>query len=119
MQEQAKRIARCALASAMLAGCLLPSLGAAAAERAPVNTPEAAITLARKTWAELYQKGSWLREFSERETARFAPYSATLHQGVWTVRGTIPPACHGVTLVTTVQQSDGLVQVQVIDCKSS
>jgi len=104
-------------AAGFIAASLLFFAGAAAAENTPVRTAEAAIEKARKTWAELYEKGSWHKELGPKETARFEPYTASLASGKWTVRGTIPPKYHGVTLVTTVQQEDGIVQVQFVDVK--
>jgi len=88
---------------------------AAPAAETSVNTPEAAIAAARRTWQELYEKGRWHAEFGPNAVARFEPYTASNHDGVWTVRGTIPPGYHGVALVTTVRQSDGSVQVQEVD----
>ncbi len=109
------RSARCA--AGLIAASLLLFSGAAAAENTPVRTAEAAVEKARKTWAALYEKGSWHKELSPKETARFEPYTASLSSGKWTVRGTIPKKYHGVTLVTTVQQEDGIVQVQFVDVK--
>jgi len=85
------------------------------AAETPVNTPEAAIAAARRTWQELYEKGRWHAEFGPAAVARFEPYTASNHGGVWTVRGTIPRGYRGIALVTTVRQSDGSVQVREVD----
>jgi len=92
---------------------LVPVCGAA--PPAPVDTPEAAIAAARRTWEALDKKGGGHKEFGPAAIARFEPYTASKQGGVWTVRGTLPRAYHGVALVTTVRQADGGVQVQEVD----
>ena len=48
---------------------------------------------------------------SEEGVKRFEPYTATLTDGVWTVRGTIPSDFHGGAPTATVRQADGLASV--------
>jgi len=77
---------------------------------APISTAEAAIAKAKDSWAGVYQK-THDPTLSEESVKRFEPYTATLTDGVWTVRGTIPPDFHGAAPVATVRQADGLASV--------
>jgi hypothetical protein len=75
-----------------------------------VLTAEAAIAKAKESWAGVYQK-THDPTLSEEAVKRFEPYTATLIDGVWTVRGTVPTDFHGGAPVATVRQADGLASV--------
>jgi hypothetical protein len=75
-----------------------------------VLTAEAAIAKAKESWAGVYQK-THDPTLSEEAVKRFEPYTATLTDGVWTVRGTVPTDFHGGAPVATVRQADGLASV--------
>jgi hypothetical protein len=60
-----------------------------------VPTADLAIAAAREAWDSIYEKARWHSELSRESTARFEPYTAILTDGVWLVRGTIPPGYHG------------------------
>jgi hypothetical protein len=80
----------------------------------PVTTPEAAIKVARLSWRSIDEKHNFKSPvYNEKEIARFEPYTATLVQGEWIVKGTIPANYRGDTLETTVRERDGDVSVQV------
>jgi hypothetical protein len=79
----------------------------------PVTSEVAAIAAAKSAWESIRDKSN-LPVYRNEEAKRFEPYSATLKDGVWTVRGTIPAGYHGQTLVTTVRQDNGVVLVQVV-----
>jgi hypothetical protein len=84
------------------------------APKPPIITPEAAVASARISWESVYDKTHY-PVYSKAETANLEPYTATLKEGVWTVRGTIPPGYRGYTLVTTVRVSDGTGKVDAIE----
>ena len=84
------------------------------APKPPITTSEAAVASARISWESVYDKTHY-PVFSKAETAKLEPYTATLKEGVWTVRGTIPPGYRGYTLVTTVRVSDGTGKVDAIE----
>lgn len=86
-------------------------------EKVPVTTPEAAVQKAKEAWASIHDKASWQTAYSSESTAKFEPYTATLEDGVWMVRGTIPPNYQGDVLETTVRQSDGSASVAVVQVK--
>ena len=98
----------------------LVSLGMAAACRSspppPITTPEAAIAVAKAAWPTIYDKTHY-PVYSQEETRKFEPYTATLKDGVWIVKGTIPPGYRGPTLVTKVRVSDGFGPVDVVEIK--
>ena len=94
------------LATPALAGCPTPVSGSV-----KVPTAEEAIAKARDAWGSIYDKTGHAI-YSEESTAQFEPYTATLENGVWTVRGTIPAGYSGNTLVTTICQSDGAAHAQ-------
>ena len=50
-------------------------------------------------------------------TLTFEPYTATLKDGIWTVKGTIPPGYHGYTLVTSVRAADGSANAGFVEIK--
>lgn len=91
----------------MLFGC------SSASNDAPVTTADAAILSAKQAWQSIYEKKR-SPAYGKESAARFEPYTATLKDGVWHVRGTVPLGYHGETLETTVRQSDGSVSVTVV-----
>lgn len=100
--------------------CSLPfvfACSSASNDKAPVTTAEAAITKAKEAWASIHDKASWQSAYSKESAAKLEPYTATLEDGVWLVRGTIPPGYKGEVLETTVRQSDGAVSVTVVQVK--
>jgi hypothetical protein len=86
-------------------------------DTAPVTTPEAAVQKAKEAWASIHDKASSQAAYSKENTAKFEPYTATFQDGVWLVRGTIPPNYQGDVLETTVRQSDGSTSVTVVQVK--
>jgi hypothetical protein len=86
-------------------------------DKTAVTTPEAAVEKAKQAWASIHEKASWQSAYSKESTVKFEPYAATLEDGVWVVRGTIPPGYQGEVLETTVRQSDGDVSVKVVRAK--
>ncbi len=75
----------------------------------PVTTPEAAIIAARLSWKSIDAKHNFQSPvYNEREIAKFEPYTATLVQGEWIVKGTIPANFRGHTLETTVRNATEL-----------
>jgi hypothetical protein len=81
---------------------------------APVASADAAILSARQAWQSIAEKKGSSSVYSKESAAKFEPYTATLKDGVWHVRGTVPPGYRGETLDTTVRQSDGSVSVTVV-----
>jgi hypothetical protein len=73
----------------------------------PVTTEAEPIAQARGAWKSTYEKAPSLTIVSPEETSKFEPYTATLEDGVWIVRGTIPPGFHGDMLVTRIRVADG------------
>jgi hypothetical protein len=53
--------------------------------------------------------------FSPRSIQRFAPYSATLENGTWIVRGTVPTHFHGSVPEARISAGDGVTTVQVVE----
>ena len=47
--------------------------------------------------------------YGESSVASHKPYSATLADGTWTVRGTLPPGTAGGTAVAEISKDDGRV----------
>jgi hypothetical protein len=78
-----------------------------------VTTPEAAVAAAKNAWSGVYDK-TQRPQYSSKETEKFEPYSATLDDGIWTVKGTIPLGFRGETLVTTVRAKDASATVTVL-----
>ena len=62
----------------------------------------------------IHEKASWQSAYSKENTAKLEPYTARLNDGVWPIRGTIPPGYRGDALETTVRQDDGNVAVTVV-----
>jgi hypothetical protein len=90
---------------------MLPLLACSSASNDPVTTPEVAVQRAKEAWASIHEKATWKTGYSEESTAKFEPYTATLEDGIWVVRGTIPSGYKGKILQTHVRQSDGAVTV--------
>jgi hypothetical protein len=47
--------------------------------------------------------------YGEQNLARHKPYKATLADGIWTVRGTLPPGTAGGTAVAEISKDDGRI----------
>ena len=75
-----------------------------------VDSPDAAIAASRQAWRSVSEKTSQ-SPFNPASTARFEPYSATLEDGAWVVRGTVAAGYQGEILVTRVRQADGSVEL--------
>jgi hypothetical protein len=86
------------------------------ARQRPITTPQAAVAIARSSWSSVYDK-TRAPTYSKAETARFEPYTATLHDGIWTVKGTTPPGYRGATLVTTVRAANGFASIAAIEVR--
>lgn len=82
-----------------------------------VTTAEEAVSKAKLAWKQIYEKANWHKVYSPENTAKFEPYTATLVNGVWIVKGTIPSGYQGEVIETTVRQSDGSVSVNVVVVK--
>jgi hypothetical protein len=67
----------------------------------PVTSADVAILSARHAWQSVYEK-SRSPVYSKESAAKFEPYTATLENGVWHVRGNIPAGYQGEVLETTV-----------------
>ena len=91
-------------------------LGACTSHTEPVEV----VTHVVRAWATAH--GSWAAIFAQRadETfspasiQRFAPYTATLENGTWIVRGTVPADFHGSVPQARVRADDGVTTVQVV-----
>jgi hypothetical protein len=83
-----------------------------------VTTAAAAILTARQSWESLYEKLHGRNAvYGKQATAKFEPYTATLKEDVWLVRGTIPPGFQGETIETTICQSDGSASLVVVEIR--
>ncbi len=105
------------LARGIIGMMLLMTACTSASEGSAVTTPEEAISRARTAWDSIYEKSRWRVVYSKENTAKFEPYTATLEDGTWIVRGTVPRGYHGELLETRVRQKDGQVSVEVIEVK--
>jgi hypothetical protein len=87
---------RMKVASAVVLGTMLlvTACGSAASD-GPVNTAEEAVARAKTAWASVSEKASWHVAYSKENTTKFEPYRATLENGVWVVRGTVPSGYRG------------------------
>jgi hypothetical protein len=80
----------------------------------PVTTAADAVARARAAWQSIREKGGGNADnsgFSAESIARVEPYTATLKDGEWQVRGTLPPGYAGTVLETTVGACDGSITV--------
>jgi hypothetical protein len=75
---------------------------------------ERALAKANAAWADVFAQRAE-EAFSPRNIRRFAPYTATLENGVWIVRGTMPADPHGPVPSARVRAADGVTTVQSID----
>ena len=81
------------------------------AREGPVLTPTDAVARARIAWQGIAEKKGASSVYGEESTARFEPYTATVDNDVWIVRGTVPAGYRGQTLETRVAKTDGQVSV--------
>jgi hypothetical protein len=65
-----------------------------------VPNAEAAIEIALKVWIPIY---------GEKLIASEKPYQANLHNGVWTVKGSLPQGRIGGTAHVEISEADGKV----------
>jgi hypothetical protein len=98
---------RCALLVllALFVACSRP---AAPPER--VTHEEGALAKANAAWSSIYSSTAE-DTYSAGNVRRFAPYSATLANGVWTVRTTAPPELHGRAPAADIRADDGVTTV--------
>jgi hypothetical protein len=82
-----------------------------------VTTAEEAVSKAKLAWKQIYEKANWHKVYSPESTAKFEPYTATLVNDVWIVKGTIPAGYDGEVIETAVRQNDGSVSVNVVAAK--
>ena len=96
---------------------LLAPLVFAACARSPepreaVTHEERALAKANAAWAQLYTQRAD-ETFSPKNVQRFAPYTATLENDVWTVHGAVPANVHGAAPAARIRAQDGVTTVQV------
>jgi len=77
----------------------------------PVTTAEAAIAKAKSGFASVYYKTRY-ENFAPATVARFEPYTATLTNGEWYVRGTIPSGYRGGVPGAKVRASDAFTRIE-------
>ena len=94
---------------ALLAACTRPP---APAER--VVHEERALAKANAAWSSVYSKTAEIT-YSAENIRRFAPYSATLNEGVWSVRTTAPAGLHGRAPEADIRADDGRTTVHGVD----
>ena len=106
------------VASAVVLGMMLliTACGSAASD-GPVNTAEGAVARAKIAWASVSEKASWHGAYSKENTAKFEPYTATLENGMWVVRGSVPSGYRGEMPEARVRRNDGQVSVGVVEAK--
>ena len=102
---------RCAL-------CLLLSLlGACSPPATPaerVTHEERALAKANAAWSSVYSKTAE-STYSAENVRRFAPYSATRANGVWSVRTTAPANLHGRAPQADIRAGDGVTTVTGVE----
>jgi hypothetical protein len=86
----------------LLVACARP---AAPPER--VDHEERALAKANAAWSSIYSKTAE-STYSAANVRRFAPYSATLENGVWIVRTAASPDLHGRAPRAEVRADDGV-----------
>jgi hypothetical protein len=79
-----------------------------------VTHEERALAKAHSSWAAVFAQRAD-ETFSPGSLQRFWPYTATLENGVWTVRGTVPADFHGSTPEARIRAADGVTTVQVAE----
>ena len=105
-----------ASAASLTMALLVTACGPSTSE-GPVATAEEAIARARASWKQIHEKASWHATYAEENTARFEPCTATLENGIWMVRATVPSGYRGEVLETRVRQVDGGVSVSVVEVR--
>jgi hypothetical protein len=98
------------VAVALIALTLFASSGCTS-KPGPVTTAEAAIVEAKSGFASVYFK-THDESLAPETVAHFEPYTATLQDGEWYVRGTVPTAYRGVVPAAKVRASDGFTRVE-------
>jgi hypothetical protein len=81
-----------------------------------INTPDEAIAAARAAWLSFDQQAppSGQTRFSKDSIARSEPYTATLKDGVWTIRSTSVAGTSEGPPLTTVDAESGKVMTGFI-----
>jgi hypothetical protein len=79
-----------------------------------VTHEERALAKASAAWATVYTQRAD-ETFSSGNIQRFSPYTATLHDGVWLVRGVAAADVHGRMPAARVSASDGTTTVETIE----
>lgn len=96
---------------------LLPLFGACARSpqpAEPVVHEERALAKANAAWSSIYSKSAE-DTYSAENVRRFAPYSATLENGVWAVRTTAPADVHGRSPEADIRAEDGTTSVRGVE----
>jgi hypothetical protein len=91
--------------------------GACTSRSAPVEQvthEERALAKAHASWAALFAARAD-ETFSTANIKRFAPYTATLENGVWVVRGTVPAGYHGRTPEARIRAADGVTTIRATE----
>jgi len=83
-------------------------------DSSPVTIPTVAIAKAKGGWASVYSKTHYA-DFAPETVAKFEPYTATLRDGEWVVRGTVSTEYHGAVLQAKVRASDGFTRVEAVN----
>jgi hypothetical protein len=112
-------MSNCRRASLTLLLVLL--LGACTSRTEPaehVTHEERALAKAHAAWASLFVQRAD-ETFSPGNIQRFAPYQATLEDGVWIVRGTIPADFHGSMPEARIRADDGETRVRSIESETT
>jgi hypothetical protein len=102
---------------ATLIPLLVLLLGACTSHSEPaerVTHEERALAKAHASWAALFVQRAD-ETFSPGNIQRFAPYSATLENGTWIVRGTVPADFHGRMPEARIRAGDGVTTVQTVE----
>jgi hypothetical protein len=86
--------------SAFFVLVLFASVGIARESKSAVRDQATAITIAVAAWEPIY---------GAAHIAGQKPYHATLHQGVWTVTGSIPKGMKGGVAVAEISVEDGRI----------
>jgi len=79
-----------------------------------IRTATDAVASARSAWQAIYRKTPKNADLSGESTARFEPYTATLKDGSWLVRGSVHSGYQGNVVESRVCASDGSVAVAVV-----
>jgi hypothetical protein len=100
----------------LLAVALVTSSGCHPKQRpvTPVTNDARAIAEAKSGFASVYSKTRY-ESFAPATVARFEPYTATLTNGEWYIRGTIPVGYRGIVPEAKVRASDGFTRVEGVE----